>query len=212
MEAGETTSGRRSKVITKIAAEPGRTSNVVAVEIHASTAELAEKLLKHIENERFRRRLSTLLRKQLRPPSSGRERPGEIQPEIPATLRDALRALTASSGPRMANEKVRRELEEWVDFGTGKRKSNDRRKLLLPSRRRDFREHGRALVQKKENLVRFTFNAGTAEARSAVLRLAKALQMNASEFFSALIERIVRGGAAETGHSDPSSNAPSEGT
>ena len=191
MTTNETPRVGRSKLITQLAARQGPGSNVVAVDIHLVTADFASALLGHLRNDRFKRRLSTLLRTQLQPPSSNRKRPGEIQPEIPERLRSALRAKADALGPRMANSLVRRELEAWINFATGMRiqKLNQRRKYLFPPKRREFRERGRALVL-EGGPARFTLNAGTDNNRRAIYRLIAALDMNASEFFSALIERI----------------------
>jgi hypothetical protein len=70
-------------------------------------------------------------------------------------------------------------------------KKSGKKALRPPVRIRDFQERARALVMEADgDLVRFTVNAGTARKRDSIVKLVRSLEMNLSQFFSALIERL----------------------
>ena len=117
--------------------------------------------------------------------------------------------MSGTAGLPRTNKLVREELARWIDFATGMRKrrklkGNTRRHVTRrPKQSAEFRQRGQALVQ-EPGQVKFAFNAGSKQNKGAVARLMKGLDMNMSEFFSALVERIVRqpGSASLASHSN----------
>ena len=101
-------------------------------------------------------------------------------------------------GRRKSNALVLREVELWRRFAVRRRKIRGARRagrgsLHPPVNIRIFRERGRALVL-EGNLVRFTVNAGSGTKKASLVKLIKSLDMNLSEFFSALIECLCNEG------------------
>ena len=198
--------GSGSNPITQIDPLPSGSDRVLIVQIHLRTANLRNSLFKQLRSDRGKGHLRSALKRLIQPPVTKRERAGELQPEIPRTLREALRTEGAAVGPRGSNARVQRELEAWINFGTGRRRTRVDRKtgkpvLLRPRKGISFKERGRALMR-EQDVVRFTFNAGNARNKRTIEKLLAGLDMNLSEFFSALIERM----CAPIGQSSPSNS------
>jgi hypothetical protein len=189
---------RRPSLITKLVALPSEKDRVMTLRLHVSTAELCNRLRAHLRTQRGSAGVRAAIKLLIGPPATYRERHGEIQPQVPGRLREALREKAEAIGRRKSNALVLRELELWTRFAVRRRKIRGtsragRRSLHPPVDISIFRERGRALVL-EGNLVRFTVNAGSGTRKASLVKLIKSLDMNLSEFFSALIERLCNEG------------------
>ena len=169
----------------------------MTLHIHVSTAETGSRLLDRLRTERGKGRVRAAMKSLIHPPAGDRKRLGEVQPQIPGRLREALRKQAEAIGPRKSNALVLRELKAWSQYSARRRRNRGIRKsarksLKPPTNINDFRERGRALIA-EGNLVRFTVNLGTDIKRRAIVELTRSFEMNMSEFFSALIERLRAG-------------------
>jgi hypothetical protein len=161
--------------------------------VHVSTAELCSRLLDCLRTHRGSARIRAAMKSLVQPPSTYRARLGEVQPQIPGRLREALRKNAEAIGRRKSNSLILPELESWIRFDARRRKNRGagragRGALQPPANIITFRERGRALIL-EGNLVRFTVNAGSGTKRLALVKLTRFLDMNLSQFFAALIER-----------------------
>lgn len=121
-------------------------------------------------------------------PDRSRDRSGELQPQLPADLREKL-AKAAEKAGTTSSELIRNWLGAYVDFETGERKKDRTTKQRkLPTGIKKFRERGHKLRSARDP-VRLTFDTCSEENKAAVLGLVRGTRMNLSEFFTALIDR-----------------------
>lgn len=198
MSAAKKPPKRSSRLITRLDAFPGEDGGAVTLRVKVSTAEIGSRLLDRLRTERGKGRVRAAMNSLIQPPAKYRPRLGEVQPQIPGRLREALRYKAEAIGARKSNALVLRELEAWTRFAARHLKNRvsgkgGRKLLKPPTNISDFRERGRALIA-EGNLVRFTVNLGRGTERRALKKLARFFKMNMSEFFSALIERLCNAG------------------
>jgi hypothetical protein len=198
MSTAKVSSKRRTGVITKLVALPSEKDRVMTLRVDVSTAELCNQLRARLRTPRGSAGVRAALKSLIGPPATYRARLGEIQPQVPERLREALRQKAEAIGRRKSNALVLREVELWRRFAVRRRKIRGARRagrgsLHPPVDIRIFRERGRALVL-EGNLVRFTVNAGSGTKKASLVKLIKSLDMNLSEFFSALIECLCNEG------------------
>lgn len=189
---------RRSVLITRLEALPSDEDRVMTLRIHVSTAELCRRLRDRLRIPRGSARVRAAMTALIQPPAGDRKRLGELQPQIPERLREALRVKAQAIGPRRSNALVVRGLDPWIRFAAMRRKTRSTKEsggkvLRPPANIGEFRKRGRELMDER-SLVRFTVNAGTGIKKRAIEKLAASLGMNLSEFFSALIERLCNEG------------------
>ena len=172
---------------------------VVWMRVRCRTAQECDLLVEKVNQRRHKAHLISELQKMLVPPRRERDRKGELEPQIPRRLHDALKAKAAALGPRKQTALVKAALGKWIDFGRKERLPRlvtVRRNGKTIKKRRGFKrlntkfkERGRMLAREPD-LVRFTFNAGSEEAREAIEDLLRDAALTQTEFFSALIESI----------------------
>jgi hypothetical protein len=198
MNATKISFKRRSNLITRLEARLCKEDRVMTLRVQVSTAELCSRLLDCLRTPRGSARIRAAMKLLIQPRPAYRARLGEVQPQVPGRLREALREKAEEIGRRKSNALVLRELEPWIRFAVRRRKNRGpsragRRSLHPPVDIRIFRERGRALVL-EGNLKRFTVNSGSDIKKYALVKLIHSLDMNLSQFFSALIERLCNDG------------------
>lgn len=151
--------------------------------------------------------LQAAARELLRKDISTRDRKTEIQVQLPRDLRDRLGKLAGQMGQRKGNQLILDHLGRLFDLQTGKRRTRWKREggrrirkfVSLPDRS-EFKSRGRQLAGAAD-LVRYTVNCRRRIVKIRVKKLIDSLDMTASQFFSALIERACRLGTDQPGPS-----------
>lgn len=181
---------------------PGQSSAVVAIYVRCRTADQCEQLIDKVNTKHRKTRLIKELSELLGQPKRERDRSGELEPQVPQRLRDQLKAKAGALGARKQTALIKAALRQWVDLRKGERRPRfvkvEKKGETVRERRGErrlssrFIARGRALASEPD-LVRFTFNAGSEEAKDAILGLLEEAALTQTEFFSALIERICEG-------------------
>jgi hypothetical protein len=182
--------------VSKILISRKDNSTRVSLDVDFATEAFADAFLAAKATQRMRQVNKAIRAVAQRQPDKTRKRLGELQPLLPRQVREALRKAAAAEHITSA-ALVKRWLEHYVDFEAGRRRRN-KQKQRRPVKLADFRESGRALL-KDDDRIRFTFDAGSENAKLAIERLIKATGVTISGFFTALVLRQCN----ELGH-DPS--------
>lgn len=124
-----------------------------------------------------------------------RGRAAELQVQVPSDLRKRWSCVVGKLGPRQGNNILRKEIAKYVNLRNGKRRPKKtvteerKNKYKGIARAKEFKERGRQLVRDAK-LVKYTFNAGSIKGKQGLIDWVKSMELNASQFFSALMERI----------------------
>ena len=192
---GEEASDPRSGPLGRIRGV-GASGALLTVQI-ALKADVAKKITENWERDKRASNHKMLM--AIRAIASGREKPrtrnraGCIQAQVPKELRDRFLALAelAEGKERAGADIVRSYLERWVNLNNGARL---RQKHSLdyerPEPSREYQRQGRNALKNATAFATYTFDAG--RAKKAVQILALELDLNMSEFFSAILYRACK--------------------
>jgi hypothetical protein len=122
-----------------------------------------------------------------------RIRDGNLQPQVPKSLRDKIKTLGHETGYGSGAAYLKTHINRLVNPKTGRRQKKKKGGNIRPADSKVFIARGRELIKDAKSrtngeiLTRYTYDA--AQSKTGIMALTKAMDMTLSEFFSALMER-----------------------